>query len=60
MSGRAEGRTSTDCFRKAVAHLVLQVPYVRLGSAWGIHGEVSIHLAALVSQYHRFIMLSKN
>lgn len=60
MSGRVKGRTSTDCIRKAMAHLVLQVPHVRLSSAWRIYGEVSIHLAALISQYCRFVILIKN
>jgi hypothetical protein len=46
MSGRTEGGTSFDCIRKTVAYLVLQVPHMRCSSAWRIHGEVSVLLAA--------------
>jgi hypothetical protein len=48
VSRRVKRGTSVGCIRKTVAHLVLQMPYMRLSSAWRIHGEVSIHLAALI------------
>jgi hypothetical protein len=46
MSGRTEGGTGSDCIRKTMAYLVLQVPHVRHSSAWRIHGEVSVLLSA--------------
>jgi len=46
MSGRTEGGTGSDCIRKTMAYLVLQVPHMRRSSAWRIHGEVSVLLAA--------------
>jgi len=46
MSGRTEGGTGPDCIRKTMAYLVLQVPHMRHSSAWRIHGEVSVLLAA--------------
>lgn len=46
MSGRTEGGTGSDCIRKTVAYLVLQVPHMRRSSARRIHGEVSVLLAA--------------
>jgi len=46
MSGRTEGGTGSDCIRKTMAYLVLQVPHVRRSSARRIHGEVSVLLLA--------------
>lgn len=47
VQGGSEGGTGPDSSGQAVAHLVLQVSFLRCCAAWRVHGQVSTNSTGL-------------